>query len=104
MFAPKSIVIAHLVDPGEKLWGVLEKLDTTGIVMEALNVASFDDWMYQVARKEKSALGLCTVFVPMSRVQRIFLDQDVGEVESYRRRFERHTGTTVESYLGLAAS
>jgi len=39
--------------------------------------------------------------VPLFRVERIFLDEQVGEVESYRVRFERRTGLSAAGVLGL---
>jgi hypothetical protein len=97
----RSIVICHLVNPTEKFWGVLESLDSTGIVIRGINVASFDDWMIQAARSERPSLGLSTMFVPLFRVERIFLDEQVGEVESYRQRFSGFVGSSVEAFLGL---
>ncbi len=96
-----SIVIVHLVNPTEKLWGLLEALDATGVILRGINLSSFDDWMLQARREEEPSLGLSTTFVPMFRVERIFLDEQVGEVESYGQRFERSVGVTVEEFLGL---
>ena len=101
MLTPGSIVIAHLVNPTEKLWGLLEGLDASGVVLRGINISSFDDWMLQARRREEPALGLSTTFVPMFRVERIFLDEQVGEVESYSQRFERSVGLTVEEFLGF---
>jgi hypothetical protein len=39
------------------------------------------------------------MFVPLFRVERIFLDEAVGEVESYRQRFAKRVGLPVERYL-----
>jgi hypothetical protein len=41
------------------------------------------------------------MFVPLFRVERLFLDEPVGEVESYRQRFQGRVGVPVERYLGL---
>jgi hypothetical protein len=101
MLESNSIVIAHLVNPTEKLWGVLLSLDPSGLTLRGINVASFDDWMFQIARQEERTLGLSTMFMPLSRVERIFLDEQIGEVESYRQRFEHNVGRSVESLLGL---
>lgn len=101
MLGTGSIVIVHLVNPTEKLWGLLEALDATGVVLRGINLSSFDDWMLQARREGAPSLGLATTFVPMFRVERIFLDEQVGEVESYRQRFERSVGLTVEEFLGL---
>lgn len=101
MLTPESIVIAHLVNPTEKFWGVLLNLDQSGLVLRGISVSSFDDWMFQVARQEAHSLGLSTMFVPLFRIERIFLDEQIGEVESYRQRFEQQVGMPVEGYLGL---
>jgi len=103
MLKPDSIVIAHLVNPTEKFWGVLLNLDQSGLALRGISVSSFDDWMFQVARQEPHTLGLSTMFAPLFRIERIFLDEQVGEVESYSQRFEQQIGLAVESYLGLAA-
>ena len=99
--APGSLVIVHLVNPTEKFWGVLQELGVAGVMLRGINVSSFDDWMAQAARHGDQTLGLSTMFVPLFRVERIFLDEAVGEVESYRQRFQRRVGQPVERYLGL---
>ena len=69
MIRPGTIVIVHLVNPTEKLWGILQ------------------------------TLGLSTICVPLFRVERIFIDESIGEVESYRERFAKRVGIPVEKYL-----
>lgn len=95
----QSIVIAHLINPSEKYWGVLLGLDASGMVLTGINVSSFDEWVRQVARGGPQALGLSTMFVPLFRVERIYLDDQVGEVQSFAQRFERHVGVTVQGWL-----
>jgi hypothetical protein len=98
---PGAIVILHLINPTEKFWGILEELVPAGVILRGLNLGSFDDWLAQAVRGGRQALGLSTMFVPLFRVERMFLDEEVGEVASYRQRFEERTGRSVESYLGL---
>jgi hypothetical protein len=95
-----SLVILHLVQPTEKFWGVLLRLAPEGITVRGINLSSFDDWARAVARGEPS-LDLATMFVPLFRVERMFLDEQVGEVESYRQRFGRLAGVPIEGHLGL---
>ena len=64
-----------------------------------LNVASFEDFLAQAAGDGDRALDFSTMFVPIFRVERIFLDQQVGEVESYTQRFERRVGLPIEAYV-----
>jgi hypothetical protein len=96
-----ALVIVHLVNPTEKFWGVLQELGVAGVMLRGINVSSFDDWMAQASRQEDQSLGLSTMFVPLFRVERIFLDEAVGMVESYRQRFERRVGAPVERFLGM---
>jgi hypothetical protein len=98
---PGSLVIVHLINPTEKFWGILQELGVAGVMLRGINVSSFDDWMAQAVRPGEQSLGLSTMFVPLFRVERIFLDEAVGEVESYRQRFERRVGVPVERYLGV---
>jgi hypothetical protein len=95
-----SLVILHLVQPTEKFWGVLVRLAPEGITVRGINLTSFDDWARGVARRE-TTLDLVTMFVPLFRVERMFLDEQVGEVESYSQRFQRMAGVSVESFLGV---
>jgi hypothetical protein len=99
MIRPGTIVIVHLVNPTEKLWGILLELGLPGATLRAINLSSFDDWMAQAVRPGDQTLGLSTMFVPLFRVERIFIDESIGEVESYRERFAKRVGVPVEKYL-----
>ena len=99
MILPGSLVLVHLSSPPEQFWGVLDDLSPAGVTFRGLNVGSFEDYMAQAARNEEPALGFSTIFVPMFRVERIYLDEQVGMVRSYRQRFETRVGRSVEAYL-----
>ena len=106
MIRPNTIVIVHLVNPTEKFWGILLDLGLAGVTMRGLNLSTFDDWMAQAVRPADQTLGLSTMFVPLFRVERIFLDESVGEVESYKetpptQQLLIDVGITVERYLGI---
>lgn len=101
MMQPGALVLCHFSNPTEKFWGVLEGLDPTGLVLRGISLSSFDDWVTQIATNSEPSLGLSTMFVPLLRVERVYLDEQVGEVGSYAQRFEERVGASVESYLGL---
>ena len=101
MIAPGTLVLLHLRSPTEKFWGVLEEMNELGVMIRGLSVETFDDWMSEVASGEEPSLGLARMFLPMARIERIFVDEQVGSVESYCQRFENRVGTSVESFLGL---
>ena len=96
---PGDLVLVHLSSPPEQFWGVLDELSAAGVTFHGINVGSFEDFMAQAARDEERSLGFSTVFVPMFRVERIYLDEQVGAVLSYRQRFESRVGRSLESYL-----
>jgi len=100
-FDPSSMVIANLVNPKEKFFGVLVALSPAGITMRAINLDSFDDWLRQIAKGDEPNLDLITMFVPLFRVERIFLDEPSGAIKSYAQRFEEVVGMTVQQYLNL---
>ncbi|HEX8171521.1 MAG TPA: hypothetical protein VF824_13360 [Thermoanaerobaculia bacterium] len=100
-FDPSSLVIVNLVNPKEKFFGLLRSLSAAGVTMRAINLDSFDDWVRQLARGEESEIDLITMFVPLFRVERIFLDEAAGAIRSYAQRFEDVVGHPIGDYLGL---
>jgi len=100
-FEKSSLVVINLVNPREKFFGVLNALSPAGVTMRAINLDSFDDWIRQIARDEDLSLDLVTMFVPLFRVERIFLDEPSGTIKSFAERFEDVVGKSVQKFLGL---
>ena len=99
-FAPRSLVIVNLVNPKEKFFGILGSLSAAGITMRAVNLDSFDDWIRQIASDEEPDFDLMTMFFPLFRVERIFLDEPSGAIKSYAQRFEDVVGRPILEYVG----
>jgi len=99
-FPPGACVIVNLVNPKEKFFGILGSLSAAGITIRAVNLDSFDDWIRQLASDEEPDLGLMTMFFPLFRVERIFLDEPAGAIKSYAQRFEEVVGETIGEHLG----
>lgn len=97
--APGAPVLLYLREPQEKMWGVLRRLDTAGVVAEGVDLASFDDWLSQIERDEESVVGPSVLFIPMSRLEKILLDRASGHLPSLAQRFERRIGRTVQQVL-----
>jgi methylmalonyl-CoA/ethylmalonyl-CoA epimerase len=90
--APGAAVLLYLRDPQEKLWGLLRRLDGHGVVLEGLDLGSFDTWLGQVERGEADVIGPSVLFVPMMRLEKILLDRSSGGLPSLADRFEERTG------------
>ena len=97
---PGDAVLAYLGEPPEKLFGVLHRLDAAGIVLEAVDLGSFDDWVAHVERGEEG-VGPSVLFLPMRRVEKLLLDRPSGELPSLSERFQRRVGRTVQQVLGI---
>lgn len=100
-FEKSALVIVNLINPKEKFFGVLTALSSAGVTMRGINLDSFDDWCRQIAKKEEPNIDLITMFAPMFRVERIFLDEPAGQIKSYAQRFEDVVGKEIHSYLGI---
>src|SRR6266511_4218827 len=95
-FEPSALIIVNLVNPKEKFFGVLTALSAAGITLRGINLDSFDDWLRQLAKKDEPNLDLITMFVPLFRVERVFLDEPSGSIRSFGQRFEEVVGMSVQ--------
>lgn len=96
---PGAVVIAYLQNPRERFWGIVRSLDATGLVMEGIELSSFDDWVRQVG-EGGAGLSLSTVFFPLLRVQKLLLDSDGGPVPSMAAQFAKRVGRSLQDVLG----
>jgi len=100
-FEPHALVIVNLINPKEKFFGVLASLSAAGVTMKAINLDSFEDWIRQIAHDEEPNIDILTMFFPLFRVERIFLDEPAGAIRSYSQRFEEVVGSPIRQYLGV---
>ncbi|HEY2830633.1 MAG TPA: hypothetical protein VGJ88_10995 [Thermoanaerobaculia bacterium] len=100
-FEPRSLVIVNLVNPKEKFFGVLGSLSAAGVTLRAVNLDSFEDWIRQLAGDEAPDIDLATMFFPLFRVERIFLDEPSGAIKSFAQRFEDVVGRPIRECLGV---
>ena len=100
-FDTSSLIVVNLVNPKEKFFGVLRSLSAAGVTMRAINLDSFEDWIRQLAHEDEADIDMFTMFVPLFRVERIFLDEPAGAIRSFSQRFEDVVGRSIRDYLGL---
>jgi hypothetical protein len=99
-----TIVIVSLASPKEKIWGQLLALNSAGLTVRGIDLASFDDFLRQLLDHEEATVGLATVFYPMHRVERIAQDEPSGSIPSLADRFRAKIGLTIQEYLGVESS
>lgn len=100
---PHSIVIVSLHSPKEKVWGELLGIHAAGVTLRGIDLNYFDEFVRQVVHPEGERVGLPTLFFPMTRVERIALDEPSGSIPSLAETFEHRVGRSLLDYLALFA-
>jgi hypothetical protein len=98
-----SIVIVSLHTPKEKIWGELLAINTAGITIRGVDLNSFDHFVRQINEPEGERIGVPTLFFPMTRVERITLDESSGSIPSMDELFTRKIGRSLTDYLAQFA-
>src|SRR5580700_9564457 len=100
---PNSIVIISLHSPKEKVWGILRDINPSRVTVRGIDLNSFDHFVSQINQLDAERIGLPTVFFPMTRVERISLDEPSGSIPSMAEVFERKIGRSLAEYLAQFA-
>jgi len=90
--APGELVILHCCSPKEKIWGLLVRLDNVGVVVRGLDLNSVEDWLRQEVSGAPTLIAPSTQFVPIHRIERIFLDESSAAVPGYGDRYRTACG------------
>ena len=94
-----SMVVVHCTNPREKHWGLLLRMDSVGVVMRGLDLASVEDWLVQERSGGDRMISASTFFVPTHRLIRVDLDESGPVVTGYSDRFRRECGGSVRQAL-----
>lgn len=94
-----SIVILNLQSPKERIFGRLLDISTSGVTIRGIDLVAFDDWTNHLVHDNNTGLHPATSFFPLNRVERIILDESLGEIPSLSETFLLKVGAAVETYL-----
>jgi hypothetical protein len=100
---PNSIVVVSLHTPKEKIWGILLDINPSGVTIRGIDLNSFDHFVNEINQLDAERVGLPTVFFPMTRVERIALDEPSGSIPSMAEIFQRKIGRSLLDYLAQFA-
>ena len=92
-----STVVISLHTPREKFWGQMVELNSAGVTIRGVDLSAFDEWLNQLSGQ--SPIGLATIFFPLYRIEKVELDEPVGEVPSLATMFQQKTGRTFREYV-----
>jgi hypothetical protein len=97
--SPGTFVLVQLMNPREKFWGILKERDVTGVTVRGLTLESFEGWVHDISHREPASVFPETVFFPLQRVERIFVDESHGDLLSFAERFLRLVGEDARYHL-----
>lgn len=100
---PHSIIVVSLHSPKEKVWGELLSLNPSGITLRGIDLNSFDHFIRQLNEPDGERMGIPTIFFPISRIERITLDESSGAIPSMDELFTRKVGRGLIEYLSQFA-
>lgn len=90
-----EIVILTLHSPREKLWGILQEINPTGVYIRGIDLNAFDDFI-RSANNEEHLYGFSNIFFPLWRVERLGRDEHNGDIPPLYEQFESRTGLRLE--------
>jgi hypothetical protein len=95
-------VVVYVVEPKERFWGILKRLDATGVCIHGIDILSFEDWCRQTARPDgERAIRLTGMFFPTRRIEKIIEDESSGPELSMSALFERIVGAPLRERMPL---
>nr|WP_320134028.1 hypothetical protein [uncultured Holophaga sp.] len=99
-FQMDQLVVLVLREPRERLWGRLLGLESAGIALRGVELRPWEEILGLVRRGEGDQVSLSTRFVPMHRVESLYLDEPSSGVSSLEEEFRQRTGQEARVFLG----
>lgn len=94
---PNNTIIIILHSPREKIIGVLNEINASGVFVRGIDLNAFDDWCAAIANNEPF-YSMQNYFFPMWRIERITKDESLPEMPSMGEQFLNRTGLKIEDF------
>lgn len=98
-FLRGQLVVVVLHSPRERLWGALLGLEGHGLALRGLDLAPWEDVLALVRLGQADQVSLSTRFVPMHRVENLYLDERSSGVPSLAEVFQERTAVAPLAFL-----
>jgi len=98
-FVSGKFVVIVLREPKERLWGRLLGLETAGIALRGVSVAFWEETLALAKRGEADQVPPETRFLPMHRIESLYLDEPGSGVCSLAEEFKQRTGVDPAEFL-----
>ena len=94
-----QLVVLITVTPREKLWGRLVGLETAGVALRCMDIATWDESLRMIRAGQSEHVSVSTRFVPMHRVENLYLDEAASGAPSLEQLFRAGTGEDPMEFL-----
>lgn len=98
-FASGQLVVVVLREPKERLWGRLLGLEASGLALRGVELSPWEEILALVKRGEADQVALGTRFIPMHRLESLYLDEPSSGVSSLAEEFKHRTGVEPAEFL-----
>jgi hypothetical protein len=98
-FTAGDLIVVILHSPRERLWGRLLRLDAAGVALRGLDLTPWEEVLTLVRTGQGDQVALGTRFLPMHRVEAMYLDEASSGVDSLARTFHLRTGMDAAAFL-----
>jgi hypothetical protein len=98
-FQPGDLVVVVLHSPRERIWGHLLCLDAAGITLRGLDLTPWEEVLTLVRTEQADQVALGTRFLPMPRIEAMYLDEVSSGAPSLAETFQDRTGRDPRAFL-----
>jgi len=98
-FRPGDLVVVVLHSPRERLWGRILGLEAAGVAVRGVDLAPWTEVLTLVRTGQADQVALSTRFLPMHRIETLYLDEVSSGAPSLADTFLDHTGQDPHVFL-----
>ena len=98
-FERGQLVVLVTNQPRERWFGRLLGLEGAGIVVRGFDLSPWEEVLKLIRAGEGDQVAVGSRFVPMHRVESLYLDEPSSGVPSMAQVFAQRTGMRVEEFL-----
>ena len=98
-FRPGDLVVVVLHSPRERVWGRILGLEAAGVAVRGLDLSPWSEVLTLVRTGQADQVALSTRFLPMHRVETLYLDEASSGAPSLAETFHDRTGQDPHAFL-----
>jgi hypothetical protein len=87
-----QLVVLVAVNPRERVWGRLVGLESAGVAIRGMELGSWEENLALIRQGQGEHVSLGTRFVPMHRIESLYLDESIAGAPSMAELFRVNTG------------